>query len=329
LATATNGACVVIPTHNRPDLIATTLNAVLAQRDVDFEVIVIDDGSDPPIVLPPHHRLRVIRHPAPRGVSAARNLGIAVATKQWLAFTDDDDIWAPDKLHSQLRALAETPGARWCAGGAVQVDDDLAIFDSNRPPTSGDVAAELLASNPIPGGASGVVAEADLVRSVGGFDERLSMCADYDLWIRLGLTAPMAAVQRPLLAYRVHDGGMSRSLENIRDELRMIEQSYADERTARGVVVNDEIELWIGDRNQRSGRRITAARAYLRAASTVGRPRAIGRALEAIFWRGAFRQRDERRRRGVPSAWVYEVDQWLEPIREQDRQAARWHSAPS
>jgi glycosyltransferase involved in cell wall biosynthesis len=329
MASAANGVSVVIPTHNRPDLMVVTLRAVLNQRDVDFEVIVVDDGSDIPVVVPQDFRVRVVRHASSRGVAAARNRGIEVASKRWLAFTDDDDIWAPDKLHSQLVALAGTPGARWSAGGAVQVDHDLNIFDSNRPPATGDVAAQLLRSNPIPGGASGVVADADLVRRLGGFDERLSMCADYDLWIGLGLAAPMAAVHRPLLAYRVHEGGMSRSLENIRRELRIIEEKYTDERSARGVVVADEIQLWIGDRHQRSGRRIAAAHAYLRAASTVGRPRAAGRAVEALLWPGAFRLRDGRRRRAVPSAWVMEVEKWLGPIRDGDRAALRGAPRPA
>jgi glycosyltransferase involved in cell wall biosynthesis len=314
---------VVIPTHNRQELLDMTLAAVLAQAGVDLEVVVVDDGSDVEVVTPDDPRVRAVRHTTPRGVAAARNRGIAEARRRWIAFTDDDDIWAPDKLALQLAALAENPGFRWSVGGSVQVDDALAIFDSNHPPMHSDVAHRLLVSNPIPGGASGVVADAQLVREVGGFDESLSMCADYDLWIRLALASPLAAVDRPLLAYRVHEGGMSRSLENIRTELEIIDAKYAAERTMRGLVVADAINLWIGDRHQRSGRRLAAARAYLRSSHTIGRPRSLGRGLEAIVWPGAFHHRDERRSRAVPAGWRSEVEVWLGPIRAGEERSMR------
>jgi glycosyltransferase involved in cell wall biosynthesis len=106
------GVSVVIPTHNRSDLLALTLRSALSQRDVAFEVIVVDDGSadetsevvaglgDP--------RVRLIRHDVSQGVSAARNRGIAEARAEWIAFLDDDDLWAPDKLSFQLTAASES-----------------------------------------------------------------------------------------------------------------------------------------------------------------------------------------------------------------------------
>jgi len=310
------GVSVVIPTHNRPDLLEVTLSAVLDQCDVDFEVIVVDDGSEVPVRAHADRRVRIVRHATPRGVAAARNAGVAAATMPWVAFTDDDDIWAPGKLAAQLDALAAAPDARWSCVAAVQVDDDLNIFEGNRPPWAGDVANLLLRLNPIPGGASGVVADKELVLRVGGFDESLSVCADYDLWIRLALAAPLAPVDRPLVAYRIHAGGMSRSLDDVGRELGILEAKYADERARRGVVVTDAINLWIGDRHQRSGRRLRAAGAYLRSTSIIGWPRAVGRAAEALVWPGAFRLRDERRLRQVPSTWVKSTEEWLAPRRD-------------
>jgi GT2 family glycosyltransferase len=314
---AAQGVSVVIPTCDRPELLRITLAAVLSQRDVDFETIVVDDCSEVPVSVPHDPRIRILRQSSRQGVAAARNRGIANATKPWLAFTDDDDIWAPDKLASQLDALSRYPAARWSSGGAVQVDDDLVVFEGNRPPASGDVADLLLVSNAIPGGASGVVADAELVRRLGGFDEALSMCADYDLWIRLALASPLAGVDRPLLAYRIHAGGMSRSLDHIREELAIIETKYAPERAARGVVSADAIHLWIGDRHQRSGRRLPAALEYLRSASVIGWPRAIGRAVETTVWPGAFRRRDRRRARSVPADWTAQTEKWLGAARRE------------
>jgi glycosyltransferase involved in cell wall biosynthesis len=314
------GVSVVIPTRNRRDLLQVTLTAVLEQQGVDLEVVVVDDGSDVPVaavITNSDPRVRVVRHRTSRGVAAARNTGIGAARHRWLAFTDDDDVWAPDKLTSQLDALCKQPDARWSCVGDVQVDDDLHVFQNSEPPAAGDVADLVLVTNPIPGGASGVLADAELVRSLSGFDETLSMCADYDLWIRLGLVSPLAPVNRPLVAYRVHAGGMSRQLDRVHDELRFIGAKYADERSRRKLVVEDGIHLWIADRHQRSGHRIAAARAYLRATSATGTARAVGRAVEALVWPGAYHLRDERRARSVPDVWMAETETWLAPRREQ------------
>src|SRR5947209_3023883 len=97
---------VVIPTHNRRARLAVTLRTALEQVDVDHEVVVIDeassDGTADFLAAVHDRRVRVVRHEPAQGLPAARNAGIAVAQGRWVAFLDDDDLWAPDKLASQL-----------------------------------------------------------------------------------------------------------------------------------------------------------------------------------------------------------------------------------
>ena len=94
---------VIIPTRNRSTMLAQTLGSVLRQRDIRCEIVVVDEAStdDTQAVL---SRLaagvRVFRHDVPRGLAAARNSGAAEARGDWLAFLDDDDLWAPDKLQT-------------------------------------------------------------------------------------------------------------------------------------------------------------------------------------------------------------------------------------
>ena len=114
---------VIIPTHNRSKLLELSLRSVLWQRNVDFETIVVDDGStdDTPRLLQSlGDRIRVVRHERSQGVSEARNRGIAEARGTWVAFLDDDDLWAAEKLELQLEALRRT-GRRWAYTGAVEV----------------------------------------------------------------------------------------------------------------------------------------------------------------------------------------------------------------
>ncbi|MCI3949104.1 MAG: glycosyltransferase family 2 protein [Acidimicrobiales bacterium] len=305
---------VVIPTRDRWGMLRATLATVLAQRDVNLEVLVVDDGSDTdPAHFPADGRITLLRHETSSGVAEARNAGLAAARGPYVAFTDDDDLWAPDKLSAQLAAIERT-GAAWASCGAVGVDDEMRIINNQRPSEHGDVGSRILATNVIPGGGSGVLADTALVRRVGGFDPAFHMVADWDLWIRLGLAAPLAAVDRPLLVYRLHAGGMSLRHDRTYAELRALEEKYAAERAAREVAMNwPRLEHWLADRKQRAGDRVGAARSFLRASKVIGRPRSISRAAEAFLWPDAQRFRDARWAHRVPAAWRDEVATWLAP----------------
>jgi glycosyltransferase involved in cell wall biosynthesis len=275
-------------------------------------VVVVDDGSTTaPAHLPQDLRITVLRQDESRGVAEARNAGVAAARGPYVAFTDDDDLWAPDKLSTQLRAMAAT-GAAWASCSAVVVDEELHIQAVQRASEDGDVGDRVLASNIVPGGGSGVMADTALVRRVGGFDPTFQMIADWDLWIRLGLAAPLTAVFRPLLAYRMHAGGMSWRHDRTYDELRTLEEKYAAERAARGVTMNwPRLELWLADRKQRAGDRAGAARSFLRAGPVIGRTRSITRAAEAALWPEAQRFRNHRRGRRVATDVLAEAGTWL------------------
>ncbi len=126
----------------------------------------------------------------------------------------------------------------------MKVDAQLRLGGAERPPVAECVTDSLLAGNVIPGGASGVMVRTDLVRELGGFDPALSNLADYDLWIRLGLAAPVAVVDRPLVGYRVHPSGMAHNVRRSEEELAYIEEKYRTVRRSRGVTVQRERFLW-------------------------------------------------------------------------------------
>ena len=100
---------VVIPSRNRWQFLRTALASALAQRGVDVGVVVVDDGSigRTPGELGALHdeRVQVLRRERPEGVSAARNLGLVHVTAPWVAFLDDDDVWAPRHLSAMLDAV--------------------------------------------------------------------------------------------------------------------------------------------------------------------------------------------------------------------------------
>ena len=95
-----------------------------------------------------------------------------------VAFLDDDDLWAPDKIASQVAALGESRGAAWSATGAVDVDSQLRIVRASRVARDFGSLPKLLRGNEIPGGGSVVMAERDLLLELGGFNESLSVIED-------------------------------------------------------------------------------------------------------------------------------------------------------
>jgi glycosyltransferase involved in cell wall biosynthesis len=314
---------IVIPTRNRRLLLERSLASALSQEGVDVEVIVVDDASEDdtrPYLHGVHdRRVSLVPHDAAQGVSAARNAGLERARAPWVAFLDDDDLWAPDKLAVQLDALRSNPGSRWSCVAALDVDEELRVLEPQAVPAraDGDVASRLLAVNVVPGGGSGVLAETALAREAGGFDEELRILADWDLWIRLALRSPLTAVDRPLLAYLRHDASMTAGVPGIGEELARVEAKYAAERDARGVELDWGAWLpYIALMQRRAGLRLAPAVLYARLARDTRNPLVLVRALGALVRPSGIEPLRRRGRRPVPPAWRQEAESWLAPIRE-------------
>jgi glycosyltransferase involved in cell wall biosynthesis len=311
---------VVVPTRNRRALLARTLATIRSQRNVALETIVVDDGShddslgsDPALA---DANVVHVRHEQPQGVSAARNTGIAKARAPWVAFVDDDDLWAPSKLAAQLEALGREPEAGWSSTSALLLDERLRIRARQHAPRE-RLLDRLLEYNVIPGGCSAVVVRTELVRDVGGFDESLRVLADWDLWIRLAARSPHVSVGRPLVGYVLHGANMTTRNDGIAAELARIRAKHAGLRAEHGIddVDDDLWTEWIADVQRRSGRRLEPALVYGRLGLRRRRPELVARGAAIAVWPGWVRYRDRRRCRGIPAEWLAEAEGWLGPVR--------------
>ncbi len=215
------GVSVVIPAYNAASHLAEALQSVSAQSAPPGEVIVVDDGStDATADIARSFGARVITL-ANKGPSAARNAGVQEAGGDFVAYLDADDVWAPDKLAVQLRALAAHTGPafsftdfrviddggvhRWkselrrrpaflrSAGFAIGRKEIVFASASHRPVLYGSY---ILPS-------SLLVRRADAL-AVGGFDESLRVTEDYEFCLRLFAIVPAVVILRPLLLYRQH-----------------------------------------------------------------------------------------------------------------------------
>jgi glycosyltransferase involved in cell wall biosynthesis len=279
---------VVIPTRSRWRLLSTAaLPAALEQREVDHEIIVVDDGSDDETadrldeIADP--RLRVVRNSPSRGVAAARNVGIAAARGRWVSFLDDDDLWSPHKLRAQLDAAASADAVFAYAAGAG-LDAEHRFLFAVATPDPETVARELLRWNVIWCGCSNVIARTDLVRELAGFDERLYQLADWDLWIRLALAGPAAATSEVVVGYVMHDKSML--LTDRRDvfpEMDYLADKHRASSDAYGVEFDRVLfARWVARGHRLAGRRRQAALTYLRGARRNRDLGAIPRALGSL-----------------------------------------------
>lgn len=314
---------VIVPTHNRRQLLAMVVNAILRQREVSIELVVVDDGSTDGTgpwldrIAAKDSRIKVVHHLHPRFISRARNAGIARASGRWLAFCDDDDLWAPDKLARQLGALRAS-SARWSCTGIVEVDERLEIIGHRRV-KGGEILADLLGTNGIP--TSSVIAELDLLRTVGGFDPSLQGSEDWDMWIRLAQHSPVAAVDRPMVAYRVGTQALSMNVDHMRAGRVAIAGRYAGLTAICGAGPKEaEHERYLAKQLLRAGARWQAAAIFTSLAFRHGRWRELPRAAAAL---AAPRLTDQlgraRAAAAVPAVWCSEAEDWLQPIRDRSR----------
>ena len=305
-----SGVSVVIPTRNRSALLATTLRSVLWQREVDLEVIVVDDGSTDAtaevVAAAADSRVTMVRRDEPHGPPAARNLGAGRASGEWVGFVDDDDVWAPDKLARQLGA-ANAADRGWVYVGAVAVSESLAIVSGDPPPSPEAIMAVLPRSNPVPGGGSNVILRRDLFERVGGFDERLAQCEDWELWARLARHGPPAVVPEPLMGYRLHAGATSLDVEGIVRAARGIERLH-------GTSIDwGTVHRWLAETCLRNDRHLEALGHFARAA-VHGQAVGVASDLADIVRRRVVRAAGLRSDAGGVTGWAAGASGWLREL---------------
>jgi glycosyltransferase involved in cell wall biosynthesis len=311
---------VVIPTRDRWPLLRTAVAGALAQEDVDAQVVVVDDGSvdetagaleavsDP--------RLLVLRHDRPRGVSAARNLGLSRVTAGWVAFLDDDDVWAPRYLASMLDAAgaAEHEQVGLVYSGHLVVDREREVVGISPAPPLSDVQGRMHTFNFI-GCPSRVVLRTQAARDVGGFDIRLSILADWDMWVRVIATTSCMRCAELLVAYMLHARAMHLDGDGLLAELAVLQRKHGWDLRVPG----DMLPSFVAEAYRASGRRLRAARWYLRAFRTQRTRRDLGRAVGMLLGERLIELSGLRQRTPIDPS----VGTWLERVRDAERATSR------
>lgn len=227
---------VIIPTYNRAAVLERAISSVLDQSFKDFELIVVDDGSTDStseVVSGFDGALKVLRQPN-RGVSAARNLGIASSSGPLVAFLDSDDSWMPDKLAKQVASFTGYSAGFICHTDEVWLRNGKTVSQKAIHRKQGGTffqrALERCLISP-----SSVMIGRELLDKVGWFDENLRAAEDYDLWLRITAFHEVQFIPEPLV---VKYGGEANQLSVTttaidRFRVRAIVKILADPLLAR------------------------------------------------------------------------------------------------
>jgi len=238
---------VVVTTYNQASFIGPALESVFAQTFGDFELIVVDDGSidsTPKVVQSFGPKIRYIRQDN-GGIAAARNAGVAVARAPLVAFLDGDDIWGRNKLEIQVEAAARWAASALVAVNGIEFDDAGIIVDSLFSPTIQDRFKEgigeltlpcyrdLIRGNLIKTMSQVMVRKIALDR-IGPSNVCLSLCSDYDLYLRLARKFEFTFVGQRQVSWRYHGTSASgrRDLRFLRyssEEIRILKNARSRE----------------------------------------------------------------------------------------------------
>ena len=242
---------VVIPMYNIETYIDDCLGSVLAQSQTDWRCILVDDGSSDRscerAMAYADARLEVVRQEN-RGVSSARNVGLARTRTPFVMFLDADDFLHPTALARLESSLARTPAAAAAFGSFRKVLADGSPYPGEKPLgrvvyPSGDILEAMLQNNFLANGGH-VLVRTEAARLVGGFDERLRLSEDWEFWCRLALEGPFAyaGAEPECLYLRVApmsaSGGMAQNW-------------YAHQPALRAVLDNPNIQARFTPRNWR------------------------------------------------------------------------------
>ena len=221
---------VVIPVFNRHSQLKMAIDSVLNQSYKPTEVIIVDDGSDPSIDGF-DDRVNVIRIDANKGVSNARNVGMSYSKSNWIALLDSDDIWHKNHLRELVDYLNQNPLCRFLQTDETWVRSGKHFNKKayHQKPSGWALEPSLERCLVSP---SAVIVHRQLLDWYGMFDSTLSVCEDYDLWLRLLRYVPVGLVNKVTMTkYGGHSDQLSEAYPAMdRFRLQSLINAYNNEQ---------------------------------------------------------------------------------------------------
>jgi len=238
VSAATPRVSVVLPAYNAEATVRRAIDSVLAQTMPDFELIVVDDGSEDRtgevVEAVDDPRVRLLRRPH-GGVPPTINAGLAEARAPIVALQDADDFSVPDRLERQLALLEERPDVGVVGSRMPEVDGEGRALTARAPFEPGDAYDVLMRFNPISN--SSATFRRDVVVRLGGYDPRYACAHEYDLWLRVSDHQRVVALDEPVAIRTLYGGNLSTVRERtcIGDSIHARLRAMRRRRSMRGL----------------------------------------------------------------------------------------------
>ncbi len=231
---------VVIPTYNSAEYLSEAIDSVLSQSYDNWEILIVDDGSTDNTrdIIKKYDNSIKYYYKKNEGVSKARNFGIEKAQGKYVAFLDSDDYWEVDKLERQVASLEnENISGRACYSSFTLFEGGFNIVGVRKSERYSSALEDLMLQCNVVGTPSTVIVERSLFDNVGGFDPALSLCADWEMWIRLATVTEFIYIEEPLIKYRLHESNMSNNATLLEeDTLKLLEKAFSLENISKKII---------------------------------------------------------------------------------------------
>ena len=283
----------MIATYNRARLLPRAMGSVLAQTFTDWELIIVDDGSDDDtadvIARFKDVRIHTFKHANTQGAGPARNTALAAARGEYIAPLDDDDELLPDALMEMMSALDDSPpevGIVYGFRAYVNQMTGSARMEEVNKVVNGDILADALSlQHPI--GSTAMLIRTDDVRAVGGYDGSVEFGEDTDLIVRLCVQGSQVRCVPKVLAniYEAHGERIRKSdecgrAESVEAYMRAHVARYRDSFDKRPQLYFPLAYNYISW----TGRKGFAVSCLLRAASLHPTPANVYRSAKMLIW---------------------------------------------
>ncbi len=246
---------VIIPTHDRADILPRAIKSVQKQtRPVD-EIIVVSDGSTDNTeevveeLAKNDERIRLIAYYPGHNGNYARNRGIEAATGEFIAFLDDDDEWLPRKTELQMDLFEKDPevGLVYSSQNCIYLDSGITY--QTQPMWRGDLSKRIFIRGEM-GTPSQVMVRRSVLEQAGPFDLELTALQDYDLWIRCCLVTRVDFVPEPCINYynSAKTNQVSANTENYIRSRLYIREKYRNEIAKFGKDFEDKVDIIVQNR---------------------------------------------------------------------------------
>jgi len=221
---------IVIPAYNKAGWTTRTVESVLGQTYPNMEVIVVDDGSTDDTrdrLVRFKDRIRYV-HKKNGGACSARNLGIRLATGEYIGFLDCDDMYLPRKVESSVSYLEDNPDFGFVHNPVYLIDENdrtIGVSLTRRKCPVGWISRELLLGNFICN--PSVIVKKACFEKVGLFDETIFVPADWDMWLRLAEQYKAGYIGQLLSSYRIAGNYTPRNMEQAeRERILVVENAF-------------------------------------------------------------------------------------------------------